>query len=121
MRLASKPAVVVIVVGILIFLSVSRLTVLNNRIPALVPLPANIERQPGTFSISASTGILADKESSATALYLAQQLRTATGYAVPIHSQAEAIGTNGNILLTIQGVNNGLGYEGYELTATSRA
>jgi len=85
-------------------------------LPALLPLPAKIEFQPGSFRLRAKTRILADAASHDTAQYLADRLWPATGYQIKLGAPSDSV--KGNILLTTLNAKASLGEEGYELIVT---
>ena len=116
-----RPALVIGVgiLGVLVCLSVARIASVRARVPALVPVPANIERRPGNFALKPSTHIVSDAASMATAQYLAEQLRRSTGYPLQLDSQTAPTSSNDNIVLNSRGAETDLGPEGYELSGTA--
>jgi hexosaminidase len=103
---------------------------------SIIPLPAKMEARPGVFKLRTGTRvlgvrlhrgtrILADAASRDTALYLAAQLRKATGvkFQVQDFNSRMPDGNSqtpreGDILLTTQGADASLGPEGYQLSVT---
>src|SRR5579859_6396848 len=83
----------------------------------LIPLPQKVERQRGEFVLGPDARILSAPSSRATAEYLAEQLKMATGYLLPMGGHAE--GLTGNITLTLSNAPAGLGSEGYQLEVQS--
>jgi hexosaminidase len=77
-----------------------------------------MERGRGSFLLRATTRILADTESAATAENLAQRLRASTGFSLPILSVKETTAQNGDILFTRDSAKKEFGAEGYEITVT---
>lgn len=87
--------------------------------PAIVPQPAELQLQPGTFTLASATAILVDFETTgvrAVGEFLADQLRATTGQTLPVKETDEPIVQDGGILLTTSGAPETLGEEGYELT-----
>lgn len=115
-----KPALVsfAVTVGVLLCLSLARVASLRAQMPALVPAPARIERTRGDFGLKPGSRIVTDPALAATAQYLAERLRGATGYPLPIVDQAGSIPLASDIVLTTNGARTNLGSEGYELLAT---
>ncbi|HWI57710.1 MAG TPA: glycoside hydrolase family 20 zincin-like fold domain-containing protein, partial [Bacillota bacterium] len=68
--------------------------------PALVPLPQKLERRSGSFALRAQTAILVDHASRQTGDYLAERLRSSTGYPLPITEPTNALSGQGSIVLT---------------------
>jgi hexosaminidase len=91
----------------------------NAAAPALIPMPENMTVQEGAFALGPQTRILVDRNSKATGVFLAQRLRTATGFPFPTKSPGKSNG--GSILLTTNGSDPGLGPEGYELLVASNS
>src|SRR5690348_6551896 len=52
--------------------------------PAVIPLPQKMELADGTLQLSPDTPIYVDSASRKTGEYLAERLRRATGYALPV-------------------------------------
>ncbi len=88
--------------------------------PAIIPLPASMSAQAGSFVPAPVASILADKSSRATAEALAARLRQSTGYKFTIRTTAETNPFAGSILLTTQHPPD-VGPEGYQLSVTSNA
>jgi len=83
----------------------------------IIPKPVAVTTAGGTFSITASTQIHVAPETDAVIAignYLAERLRPATGYALPVLASNAA--PAGQIALTIVGSDPALGDEGYVLT-----
>src|SRR5512146_1143120 len=81
----------------------------------LVPAPEKVERQRGVFELGRGARIVVDATARSTGQYLAERLRTSTGYPVPVINEAEHRETRKNIFLTTQGARTNFGPEGYEL------
>jgi hexosaminidase len=82
----------------------------------VIPKPASVTARAGTFSITADTQIVVAPETDALMAIgntLAEQLRSATGYALPV--LANAAPSPGQISLTTVGGDPALGEEGYLL------
>jgi hexosaminidase len=82
----------------------------------LIPLPASITPLTGTFTLQPDASIYTPEHSELRwiAQYLAEKLRSTTGYALPISNGAFK---NGDILLLLHG-DTTLGEEGYELAVS---
>ncbi len=93
--------------------------------PAIIPLPQQMQVRPGSFTLCptptpgipahATTKILVDGSSQATAQYLAALLLRSTGYQFEIATNSGVSAVKGAILLTTVNPKS-LGAEGYELT-----
>lgn len=87
---------------------------------AIIPRPAALVEDGGTFSLSAGTVIAVEPgnaEVKAVGQYLADALKPATGYALPVQD-AGATSARGSISLSLSGADAGLGEEGYQLSIT---
>ena len=83
---------------------------------AVVPAPMKLEMVAGQFLFTADTRILfaeGNADAEATATFLAEALRPAMGYALPVTASAEA--AQNAVFLRIM-TSCGLGVEGYRLT-----
>ena len=87
---------------------------------AIIPAPQRWELRDGTFLLDLSTRIVADPASQQTAQWLAERLRSATGYPIPVATSRTGDATAGTIRLTTQNA-AALGQEGYALTADPRS
>jgi len=95
-------------------------TALAGNGPAIIPQPAHLESQPGTFKLTAKAEITFGG-GEAEAQNLAAALRTATGYKLPVSPVASlAKGREITILLQPNQLDK-YGAEGYELTVTPQA
>ncbi len=94
--------------------------------PALIPLPQQMQVQPGTFTLCpsqvipgapsvASTRILVDAGSRETGEYLSLTLFKSTGYRFEITTNLGLTAVIPTVLLTTNNANAALGGEGYEL------
>jgi hexosaminidase len=101
-------------------LTASLATSADIQTPAIIPLPASMTVQAGSFMLEPATRILADKSSRATAEALAVRLRQSTGYKFAVRSNSETDAVNGAILLTTHNPAN-FGPEGYQLNVTTNA
>jgi hexosaminidase len=88
--------------------------------PAIIPVPASMSAQAGSFVLAPTASILADKPSRATTEALAARLRASTGYKFTIRTTAETNAFAGSILLTTQHAPD-VGPEGYQLSVTGNA
>ena len=84
--------------------------------PALLPLPQKMECREGAFQLQPKTRIVADSASKETGQYLAERLRSATGFKPAVKSGTSEIAGAGAIVLTTADANAALGPEGYDLT-----
>lgn len=84
-----------------------------NAAPAVVPMPAKMEAEPGVFTLKAGAVITVDDGDQATGQYLAGQLHRRLGKDFSVGTGAAA--GDGGIVLTILGADSGLGEEGYKL------
>ena len=89
--------------------------------PALVPAPVKLTVEAGQFQLKAETAIVADAASAATGQYLAEQLRKATGYPLPVAVRTDSAAPETGVLLAIDAGLTNLGTEGYQLTVTPKA
>ena len=119
MKVKPAPIAIAAVAGVLIYFSLARLATLQGRVPALVPIPANIKKSGGSFILGPKTRIVTDNNSMATAQFLAERLRRSTGYSFPIDVRTGIAESNGNIVFGCDATKTNLGPEGYELSATT--
>lgn len=83
----------------------------------VIPKPVSVTAVEGAFTLTDAAGIYVDPgtdEMRAVGQYLADRLRPATGYALPVHT-ADGAPEEGNLYLTTVGADAALGEEGYEL------
>lgn len=88
----------------------------------LVPKPSSVTPGTGTFALTSTSAIYVEPgtpEMLALGQYLADKLKPATGYSLPV---AGTVGAPcaGNLYLTTQGADASLGAEGYELSIDSQ-
>jgi alpha-L-fucosidase len=88
---------------------------------AIIPAPQKLDRRPGMFQLAPATRIAADPASLPTAQRLAQRLRQATGYPVPVAGSDKGSPSAGEILLTTRGAAAALGPEGCALSVAPRS
>ena len=84
--------------------------------PSVIPQPAKLIRQDGSFTLRPDAVIFADDVSRPAAEQLAARLRQATGFGLKI--RADSVGgqaRKGSLRLTTRGAKAALGSEGYEL------
>jgi hexosaminidase len=89
---------------------------IDIRVPAVIPLPQKMECHDGTFQLTPATHIFSDSASEPTTKFLAERLRTSTGY--PLETEltpSPNTANKGGILFTTKDANTNLGTEGYEL------
>ncbi len=84
--------------------------------PALIPAPQSMKLKDGVFALHSGAKIVANAPAKPAASFLAERLREGTGYGFPVRSSGKPAA--GNIVLTTDGSDPGLGAEGYELTVT---
>src|SRR6058998_1719687 len=82
---------------------------------ALIPIPAKLTPRSGSFALGATTSIVAGNDLRAQAEMLRDQLRPATGLALPVASS----GTGSRIALALDASLASLGDEGYRLTVAA--
>lgn len=86
--------------------------------PALIPLPAEMTPQDGTFQLQPGAEIHSPKfKQSGT--FLAVRLRRSTGYKLPVSGTLKT--DDGSIVFNKAPENSALGAEGYELTVTPQS
>jgi hexosaminidase len=86
----------------------------------LIPLPQKAERRPGNFVLTSKSRIVTEQvEGRETAALLAERLRKATGFELPLEVNSESRRGKGCIVLTMAKASSALGAEGYELTAVA--
>jgi hexosaminidase len=86
----------------------------------VIPRPVSVSAGSGNFILASTTGIYVQPgtdEAMAVGQYLADHLRPATGYSLPVRA-ASGAPAGGNITLTLTGADPALGPEGYQLTVT---
>src|SRR5262249_2125182 len=79
----------------------------------IIPAPMKAEARPGTFQLTSTSRIVTDNSLKETAELLAERLRSATGFALPIKSSEASAN---DITLTTNGADTSLGPEGYSLS-----
>ena len=87
----------------------------------IIPAPAEVHSSGGIFKLADHTPIYVDPgsaEGKIIGMYLADHLKPATGYALPVLPAAGTL-PPGRITLTAAGADLGLGAEGYELVITT--
>ena len=85
--------------------------------PDIIPKPVFEKSESGSFNLSPQAKITVDPgidEIISIGQYLAEKLRPATGYTLPVLPSANEP-NQGNIALSLKAGNRGLGEEGYEL------
>ncbi len=94
---------------------------LEDNLNALIPMPASVLPTGGAFTLTPAAQIYvepASTELAAIGQYLADKLKPATGYPLPVLAGAGAPPA-GNIYLTTLNADPTLGEEGYTLTVTA--
>lgn len=85
--------------------------------PAIIPLPAKMERREGVFKLKPDTTIFTDSASQVAGEFLAARLRRPTGYKLEVRAASGGRKlAAGNILIETRDAKSSLGSEGYELT-----
>jgi hexosaminidase len=84
----------------------------------IIPAPVQVVAGKGQFELTATSRILADRELKMEARLLAARLRLVTGFPIQIKSTGTRL-LPGDILLTTNAANAGLGKEGYDLSVDS--
>ena len=90
--------------------------------PSVIPKPAKMEAGSGSFTVGPKTGIVLDSPSAeirGVGEFLADRLRTATGYPLTISEAAGKVPA-GTILLRTADSLSALGNEGYRLSSSSK-
>lgn len=97
-------------------LSIGVWTASAVEIPSLVPAPVTVESRDGSFTVTGKTRLVyAGTGARQTAEYLSATLAPALGDSLKVSRWG---GASGNILLTTQGADAGLGAEGYDLSVS---
>ncbi|HEX6967551.1 MAG TPA: beta-N-acetylhexosaminidase [Micromonosporaceae bacterium] len=86
-----------------------------TRLAGLVPAPVAVHPTGETYHLSAETVIAVDTEAARVGRYLAELLRPATGYPLPVVSGAASPPRPAAIALRLTGADPAVGTEGYEL------
>ena len=71
-------------IAVLLSLPAIKLVSAQGKALAILPMPQKTEHRRGSFSLGSDISIDADQNAQPTADYLAQRLRLATGYKIPI-------------------------------------
>ena len=90
----------------------------STTLAELIPIPAEVTPTEGAFQLTAETHILVDAgdgELSRVAEYLAERLRPATGFPLPVFANYEGERKPGSIVLPRKDAPADLGAEGYTL------
>ena len=85
----------------LCFLGLSPLSLSAQNPKDLVPLPVSVEEGVGSFQLGPHSRLLVTPQAEEAANYLAQKLRVATGYALPIIKSALVQKQEGDLVLSI--------------------
>lgn len=115
---------VIVYVLLVVFISMSVLFNACKEVPSMdlkkeqiIPIPLSVVPTYESFELNAKTQISfanSDENVEPIAYYLAEILKPATGFELPIVPKAKAK-NKGNILLSLQANNSEIGDEGYEL------
>jgi len=117
-----KYAIKASVIGWAVFFLAATAFAADTNLPAIIPLPQQLELREGVFQLAAGTEIFANFASRQTARQLAARLRKATGYPLEVAVKLCANSAVPDaILLTTRNANTNLGAEGYELTVTTNS
>lgn len=87
----------------------------ENR-PAIIPAPRALELRPGRFALSAATRVVAGPDAAGVAGPLAESLRFATGFKLPVQEAAGSTADAAIRLEMLPSLKSKLGVEGYQLT-----
>jgi len=110
------------VMGLLLFPAGSAVCAQPPRAPAIIPKPAQMKVNRGTFTLAPGTKILVrsdDAYAHRVGEYLSKFISGAVGGPLPVHDAPSSSVDRGAILLSLQ-ASPTLGREGYELTVTPR-
>ena len=89
---------------------------MNTTSISIIPQPKSITVQNGTFQLTSDTRLRAETGTQAVTAYLANLLRSATGYALPVEALPSSGGSHAQaITLLIDETLDNLGGEGYVL------
>lgn len=117
-----KSAIKESLTGLVVVLLAATAFAADTNLPAIVPLPQQLELRAGVFRLTPDTEIVASFASRQTARQLATPLRTSTGYPLKVVVKWGANRAIPNaILFTTRNANTNLGAEGYELTVTTNS
>lgn len=95
-------------------------TNLTGSFSNVIPKPVSITIEGGIFILDKNTNIYLNPANSETMFignYIAEKMRTSTGYSLPVYKSNDSSGSR-NIFLTLNEDTKSLGDEGYELTVT---
>ena len=86
----------------------------------IIPKPLSLKVSQGSFSIDARTSIIADAHGQASASYLAERLRKATGFELPIRPDKDGKNSNAIVLRLYAASRESIGTdrESYQLSVT---
>jgi hexosaminidase len=115
---ALHPVVVSGLVGLLILGNAAAATPPAS--PALIPLPAKIDRCEGSFTLNPKTTIRVQKLELGTAEALAETLARSTGLKLRVHIEKKPDAANSAISLVLEPARVSLGDEGYALEITPK-
>ena len=101
--------------------AMSRIILAATTITNIIPLPISVASTGGGFTLPSTAAIFVNpgtSELTAIGQYLADKMKPATGFALPV-TPTTSTPANDNIYLTTVGGDSTLGAEGYLLTVTS--
>jgi len=117
-----KSTIKELLAGPVIFLLAATAFGADTNLPAIIPLPQQLELRAGVFQLAPGTEIFANFASRQTARQLATRLRQSSGYPLKVAVKWGANRAMPNaILLTTRNANTNLGTEGYELTVATNS
>jgi hexosaminidase len=94
----------------------------GTNLPAIIPVPQHLQSEEGVFRLTPKTRIHVDAGSETTGRLLAQQLRRATGFPLPVEVESSTPGpVHGDVSLSSQDTQTARGPEGYQLAVTPEA
>src|SRR4051794_33858211 len=105
--------------GVLVILGLSGCG--QKQTTTLIPMPAKLQSQAGTFKLTPGSAIVTDAASRDTGEYLAARLRKSTGYKLPVRTEGEAPSGESDIFLSTKEAKASCGAEGYELITTPKS
>ncbi|MEK7780772.1 MAG: beta-N-acetylhexosaminidase [Verrucomicrobiota bacterium] len=93
-------------------------SVVAANLPSIIPQPQSLTPMEGVFQLRFGARVIVDDASHAAGEQLAERLRVATGFKLPLQAKASVKPGKGDILLTTDAAKESLGSEGYELVVT---
>ncbi len=88
---------------------------------SIVPWPAQLTQEPGTFTLDSETFITADTDAEPCGRYLSETLAKATGFTLPVRKTQDNDDLQGGLNFRIDSALGCLGNEGYNLNVDANA